>query len=769
MEQGPISVRIARLAKRPGARRAMLAAGAAGIATPLLVPLARVPGYESALAANLAVAIVGGALGIAAARQEREPAGAFDASPSGTTAALRATAAASALASLAIAPFLLASLAAGLLGTACSVTAGLAWYPVLPLPSAILASALGVLCGAASERRAVPGLLYAAVAVGALILSLWPVAFGPQSFVYDHLAGFLPGPLYDEVVRIRPPLLVFRSLTLAWAGAVVGIVALCWRGGRLGLPRWRPGAIALLVASVALAITGGLRRSDDGWEQSASSLERILGARAEGRRCTVIHPRELERRATALFVDECDARVEEIQRFFGVEAPRLTVFLYRTQREKGRLVGASGTQFAKPWLGQIHVDVRGFPHPILKHELAHLVAAPLGRAPFGVPATLLGLMPIQGLVEGAAVAADWPAGELSVHEEAKALRTLGLAPRLDRILSATGFWAESARRAYTYAGSFVRWLVDTRGPQAFAALYRDGDFEAAYGEPLPRLVESWESFLDGIPLPDRARVLAERRFRRPAIFRRPCAREVADLVAEAGAALSAGDPARAAEIYSRCYTLDPGDPAHLRAQASAWARAGEPDKVESLLAALDGHRSRSDALAASMQALLGDALAAKGDMDEARAAYSLAESLEADDGALRSLAVKLEAIGDLDRARAVLPFLETGTDARLFAVREWLAEHPGYATGWYLVGRRLQQRGEPDAAVTAIDRALAGPLPEALVFEAARLRAVALMEAGRLQEACPALETLATEAAPHQRPVAEDLLGLCRHAASVRG
>ncbi|HWV38978.1 MAG TPA: hypothetical protein VN033_10940 [Vulgatibacter sp.] len=764
MEQGPVSVRIAALTKRRGVRQAMIAAGAAGVATPLLVPLARVPGYESALAANLAVAILGGAFGVAAVRQERDPAGAFDPGPSGTTAALRSTAAASALAALAIAPFLLASLAVGLAGTACSVTAGLAWYAVLPLPSAILAASLGVLCGAASARPCVPGLLYAAVAAGSLLLSLWPVAFGPQSFVYDHLAGFLPGPLYDEVVRIRPPLLVFRSITLAWSGAVVGAAALCWRGGRLGLPRARPGAIALLAASVALAIVGGVRRSEDGWQQSAASLERILGARTEGRRCSVVHPREKNRRALALFVDECDARVEELERFFGVEAPRIEVFLYRSKREKGRLVGASGTQFAKPWLGQIHVDARGFPHPILKHELAHVVTAPLGRLPFRVPAALLGLLPIQGLVEGAAVAADWPAGELSVHEEAKALRAMGLAPRLDRILSATGFWSEAARRAYTYAGSFVRWLVDTRGPRAFASVYRDGDFEAAYGAPLHRLVEEWETFLDGLPLPERARVLAERRFRRPAIFRRPCAREVADLSAEAAAALSAGDHERAAEIYSKCYTLVPGDPAYLRAQASAWARAGEPARIEALLGALDGHRARSDALAASMHALLGDALAAQGRLEDARAAYDLARSLEADEGALRSLAVKLEAIGDADRARAVLPFLETGSDARLFAVREWLAAHPDYATGWYLVGRRLQQRGEPEAAVSALDRALAGSLPEALVFEAERLRAVALMEAGRPREACRALEPLAAAADPHRRAIALDLLILCRHA-----
>src|SRR5690606_27607511 len=128
-----------------------------------------------------------------------------------------------------------------------------------------------------------------------------------------------------------------------------------------------------------------------------------------------------------------------------------------------RLVGAAGTQFAKPWLAQLHIDARGHPHPVLKHELAHLIAAPLGRRPFGVSATALGFLPIQGLIEGAAVAADWPADDLTVHEKAAALERMGLAPRLDRILDAAGFWSQPASRAYSYAGSFVRWLVEAHG------------------------------------------------------------------------------------------------------------------------------------------------------------------------------------------------------------------------------------------------------------------------------------------------------------------
>src|SRR5690606_14328169 len=212
-------------------------------------------------------------------------------------------------------------------------------------------------------------------------------------------------------------------------------------------------------------------------------------------------------------------------------------------------VGAARTQFAKPWLGQVHVDRRGFPHPVLDHELAHVVTARVGRAPFGVAATVRGLVPLPGLIEGAAVAADWPGGQLSVHEEARAMRDLGLAADLTKILHAAGFWSQPAARAYTYAGSFIRWLIETRGPESFARAYRNGDFAAAYGMPLADLVAAWETFLDRLHVPPEARALAEARLRAPSIFGQVCARELAALHDEANRARAEGDPLRAAEIF----------------------------------------------------------------------------------------------------------------------------------------------------------------------------------------------------------------------------
>lgn len=769
-EVGPVGARIRALVRSRGVRITLGIAAVAGALSPL-VPLANVPGYESALVANVLVGLLGGAFGIAASRLERriergEAGPALAPSPSGPTAALRATGAAAGLALAAALPTFVAALIAGAIGAACSVTAGMPWYAVLPAATAPLAAAWGVLAGAACERRLPAALLYTAVVVAFTVAAAWPILAGPQVFFFHHLLGYLPGPLYDEALSIRPPLLHFRLVGLAWSAAALGLAGGLWHRGRLGLPRARPAAWLLFALGAGGVALGHASRFDLGYEQSTESIARALGGRSEGERCIVHHPRELPVEEVRRTVAECDLRVLQLEDYFGVTGSRPRVFLYRSQEEKQRLVGAGGTQFAKPWLGQLHVDPRGFPHGVLKHELAHVVAAQLGREPFRVTATALGLLPLPVLVEGAAVAADWNPGELTVHEEARALRDLGLAPELPGLLSPRAFFAESHRRAYTYAGSFVRWLVDTRGRSAFARLYRDGDFRAAYGEDVATLVADFERFLDGVPLSDGARAVALRKFRRPAIFRRPCAREIADLAVEAGDALRAGDAARAAELYGRCSSLDEGEPAHLRSRAIALARAGDAPGIEAIVARLATHPGATDPLRAEVLDALGDARALREDWAGAAEAYRAAAALPTDRAAARSLAVKLEAIADPALARSVLPYLARGTDARLFAVRDLLADRPDYATGHYLVGRRLWQRDEPALALPYLDRALSLPLPAPLVREARRVRALCLLTLARYPDAAADLELLARDGTPGERLEAEDLLSFSRFGAS---
>src|SRR5262249_14132506 len=131
----------------------------------------------------------------------------------------------------------------------CSPFTHLGFFPLLVVPSAALASAFGVLCGLSTTRvRSATG-LYVLGVLASAVLTAWPLLFGPQVFAFNHFGGYLPGPLSDEAISIRPSLYWFRLETLLWsAGCLAVVVALVdARVGMLGTPKLRPGAYLTLL------------------------------------------------------------------------------------------------------------------------------------------------------------------------------------------------------------------------------------------------------------------------------------------------------------------------------------------------------------------------------------------------------------------------------------------------------------------------------------------------------------------------------------------
>src|SRR5205823_7755693 len=230
-----------------------------------------------------------------------------------------------------------------------------------------------------------------------------------------------------------------------------------------------------------------------------------LGGTLEAGTIVLHFPREKTKEARALLARDAEVSWRAVREFAGlpVEGRKVHVFLHRSAEEKRRLVGAAETSFTKPWLRQIHTNDASAPHPILRHELAHAAFAEILPGPFGVPG---GLLPQMALVEGAAVAADWPPGELTVDEEARALYDLKLLPDLRRLFASARFYGESGPRAYAAAGSAIRFLWQSRGPVAFRAAYAHGvtDLEA--------LAAAYAAFLESVPPQLRAVALVQQRF-----------------------------------------------------------------------------------------------------------------------------------------------------------------------------------------------------------------------------------------------------------------
>jgi hypothetical protein len=444
-----------------------------------------------------------------------------------------------------------------------------------------------------------------------------------------------------------------------------------------------------------------------------AGIERTLGARRDGPRCTVYLPAEKSGAAAQELLDECEFHVADVAALLGIAAPpRVTVFVYRSPEEKRRLVGAARTSYTKPWRAEIHVLDEPLPHPVLRHEIVHAVASALAPGPLHVPARAR-LFPSLALVEGLAVALESPRGAFTVHQWSRAARDLGYLPDLEQILGPAGFWSQAPARAYTAAGSFLAWLLERYGPAPVVAAYATGDLSMAFGRPLGELVREWQAYLDGVPPSANLVAAAQTWMGRGSLFERRCARDVAELDRRAGAAASDGRTEQACRLYDEAAARGEGADA-LLAKAALLAAAGALDRCGDALDAAALRIPISDeARRAELAGARGDLAWRRGDLAAARARWREAAAAPVDRAEARLLEVKTAATEDPALGPAVRAYLLSPLEpAGLLLVAR--SERPLAA---YLVGRALLQKGERAAAGAELARALRGGLPPLAALE----------------------------------------------------
>jgi len=748
-------------------------AAALAFATPL--PLLGVLGYEPALVLSLPAALAGlhlGAWAVGRARSgPRSSLDAADAWPLETTFALWRAAWGRALGAVAVAGALL--LANALRVRNCDPWGGLLWLALLPGTTAGVGAATGVVLGllvGGRPRRAV--VLGVAVVLASVAHAVWRFYATPAIFAHDPFGGYFAGALYDEDVAIPAALWWARALYLGGAAAAIGVAGLILDGKRLRLraqaARGGRGRIALLaVALVAGTAVLASRRAALGIALDAGDVARTLGAE---RRTThfVLHysPTGPFARDLELHALDAEYRWERLRALLGVEpeAP-VHAFLFDSPAQKRALMGAGATYIAKPWRREIYLQDAGWPHDVLQHELAHVFAGQWGDPIF--KAARRGVAMNVGLIEGVAVAADWPASPLTPHETVKALRQAGIAPRLARVLG-LGFFGLNAGQAYTTAGSFCRYLLDTYGAAKLGAVYHVAgapeSWRAVYGKDLAALERDWLAFLDGeaVVVPAREAALVKERLSRPPIFRRSCAHELALRRAEAGRRAAAGDHAGGLRLREEACVEDPDDPDLLLDVAHAALAAGPSQAAAARTAAerLLGHPKAGPAHRARAQLVLGDLAFAALDRKSADAAYAAALALPLDNGSARLATAKRLALAAPDGeygdglrrffaprpASPPAPPHDPGLDLLLLERLTRVA--PARALPHYLLGRQLVDRRSDADGARALDAALAPtvtePLPDArFVVEALRLLGIARFRAGDLDGADAAFRRLA--------------------------
>ncbi len=626
---------------------------------------------------------------------------------------------------------------------------GIEAYALLPVLSSLAATTTGVLVGLATgERKKLSNALPFAIVLGSLLLALWTFYSEPPIFSYNIFAGYYPGSFYDEGVALGAPLYWSRLLQLAvlllLASAAVALVDVPSLRIVLRSPR-RPGGLrwrAMLVAVVS-AVAAAVIWSDSahlGFDIDAEDIQRELGGRYETDHFVIYFPPggEIERDIETI-AEEHEFRYAQVTRTLGVEVPKKIVsYYFATPEDKARLMGAKRVYMAKPWRNEIYLNHYPFPHPVLRHELAHVVAGVFGDPIFHVSVgTFLGL-PIffnVGLIEGLAVATDWPdrRTQMTPHQAVRAMMELGVAPPVDRIFS-TGFLAFSSARSYTLAGSFVRFLLDTRGAARLRILYRSGgDFSSAYGESRQQLTAEWQAMLETIEMPPDAAEIVRERFRRPSIFARPCPHAIARQRERAAYLVGRGRLREAIATMQSVCSHDRGEPRHRLELARLLRRRGAVDEAELIFSEISANAtSISSTLRAEALMQLASIAVERHDLDEAARVLEQAAGLPLDEDTERNVRARLFAVRHTGAAGAALRsfFWDvdqiTGFDAVVLAARasEAIAAEPDLGMGYYLLGRVLRSRGAPADATRLLESALETGLPHPLLTrECARLLA----------------------------------------------
>ena len=508
----------------------------------------------------------------------------------------------------------------------CNFSEGFLFFFLLPVISCVYATAAGTFFGFWIKRRWLAYLAY----LGYLLLSFVPVVinliFHPPVFAYHATFGYFPGPIYDFVIRITNTLLIARAETLLWALLFFGLsVSICEISRDTGLmpqlkwrklfkpPTKRVWLYLLIVCLLGFQFYAGAL----GIRPTRGDIARKLGGFRETEHFEIFYARELETEIERI-VEDCEFQYAQVSAYLmpdgDVLSRKVRAYIYASPDQKKQLIGAGNTSVEDPFGHGFHIHAQGFPHPVLKHELAHV---------FTVPWSPLKVSLKIGLHEGIAVAADWSEGRLTAHQWAKAMRQMEIAPPLSAIMG-LGFWGHAGSRSYLLAGSFVRFLVDTYGIEKFKATFPFGDFVRHYSKDLYSLEAEWIDFLETVPLQNEDIAYASYRLEQRSVFERVCAHEMAALRNTAWQAYFRKDFVTAAENFEKMLSDEPENLTTLRGLMYSAYRMQNYDTALSLadqIASAEDTRFSPEAML-----LKGDIYWLKNEHEKALNAYTSIET-----------------------------------------------------------------------------------------------------------------------------------------------
>jgi len=582
-------------------------------------------------------------------------------------------------------PFLI-GLINSLLKDDCFIREGITFYLLIPVVTVFFASSLGALVGRIFPRV---GFFFGfLVILGIFCFSILRLYHNPSFFFYNPIIGIFPGPIYDEVIPITVTLVVYRLIIVIWGIFFLLVLKLIRGLEHRRLNAWD----IFLTISIAIALLFSyIRESDLGIYYTRDYLtNNFLTSSYETDHFNFYYsPGTPEAKNIDLIASDHEWRYSQLKDFLRIKSnEKIRSYIYPDTETRKRLMGAGDTTMANPIKKEIHLVYDTFPYPILKHELAHVLASEFGM-------DLLYISPRVGLIEGLAVAADWSGKAYTQHEWSKSLIESGKSPQIQDIVG-IGFWYAPPEISYALMGSFSRYLIDAYGIEKFKGLYKTGDF-SVYSKDLEELDSDWKGYLEGISIPEKVRILSEKRFSEPSIFQGRCPRRVAQLKEKGVKEFDNGNIYSAINFFKKALSFNEHDPILISSLAYSYYFDRRYDKV---LGLIDGNEDLNRVDKQILENLKGNTLWQLGRVDEAEGIFKKIPRDEIPKEIEREIEIKLSAIREDGVAEdALIEFFSTKDEViQVGALNEIIRKYPDYSPSYYLLGRLYFNRGEYDKA-----------------------------------------------------------------------
>lgn len=603
----------------------------------------------------------------------------------------------------------------------CYIKEGIIFFLIITTITVFFASSLGLLIGYVFPKR---GFFVGSLCIILIIVySLYFLYIDPPVFSFNHIFGLFPGPLYDQIILIDQRILTFRLITVCWAILFLIILKLIhdYKFNFVGV-----GTVVLLILICLVLSVFKIYENDIGIKHSRDFIQNsFFKDTFETEHFLIYFPLDTKvSENIELIALDHEWQYAQLTDFLKVNSSKKIIsYIYPDEKTRKRIIGAEATTIANPIHKEIHLVYYYFPHPVLKHELTHVLSSEFGTR-------FLKISPKVGLIEGLAVAADWNNSDgFNPHEWSLGMLKANNNLDIHNILG-YGFWRASASKSYTLMGSFVRFLINKYGIEKFKTVYKKGEFDV-YGKDLNTLIKEWEDYLYTIQIAEYVPAFSKHKFSRPSIFDDRCPRKSAYLADMGLSEFERGNYYGATTAFKEALKYNPTSNNILESLAYAYYF----NRNFSALTEMFDNRTKASQITESIILnLIGTYHWTRGDAQKGKTIFSELKGRPLPIDIENEIGIKLDSIakGQAQEEGIKKYYLTKDMLKRVSILENLTKKFPEYAVPYYLLGRLFFNKWEFDIAKNYLIRSEQLAMPtEKLKLDNSRLLGISLYAGGQ--------------------------------------